>query len=146
VAAVLKKALDLLVGTDQPGPQKPGLFTRKKRLLKDLSDRELIALESEVGGQLFGPVQKGGRREFFNLDPKTWIWHEEWLDEAGKKQQSTIRYEVDGKGVLKISEGARYDYLEGDELNNLTIAIQMYYERVMREIYKRDPQTGQKLG
>jgi hypothetical protein len=145
MAAVLKKALNLLVGTDQPSPQKPGLFAKKKRLLKDLSDRELIALESEVGGQLFGPVQKGGRREFFNLDPNTWIWHEEWLDQAGKKQQSTIRYEVNEKGILKISEGARYDYLEGDELNNLTVAIQMYYERVMREIYKRDPQTGQKL-
>jgi len=146
VAAVLKKALDLLVGTDQSNSQKTSLFSKKKRLLKDLSDRELIALESEVGGQLFGPVQKGGRREFFNLDPKTWIWHEEWLDQAGKKQQSTIRYEVDDRGILKISEGARYDYLEGDELNNLTVAIQMYYERVMREIYKRDPQTGQKLG
>ena len=145
MAAVLKKALNLLVGTDQPSPQKPGLFAKKKRLHKDLSDRELIALESEVGGQLFGPVQKGGRREFFNLDPNTWIWHEEWLDQAGKKQQSTIRYEVNEKGILKISEGARYDYLEGDELNNLTVAIQMYYERVMREIYKRDPQTGQKL-
>lgn len=145
MAAVLKKALNLLVGTDQTSSQKPGLFAKKKRLLKDLSDRELIALESEVGGQLFGPVQKGGRREFFNLDPNTWIWHEEWLDQAGKKQQSTIRYEVNEKGILKISEGARYDYLEGDELNNLTVAIQMYYERVMREIYKRDPQTGQKL-
>lgn len=146
MAAVIKKALELLVGADQSVSPKAGMFAKKKRLLKDLSDRELIALESEIGGRLFGPVQKGGRREFFNLDPKTWIWHEEWLDQAGKKQQTTIRYEVDDKGILKISEGARYDYLEGDELNNLTIAIQMYYERVMREIYKRDPQTGQKLG
>ncbi|MNH49923.1 hypothetical protein D3C73_15190 [compost metagenome] len=146
MAAVIKKALELLVGAEQSASPKAGMFAKKKRLLKDLSDRELIALESEIGGRLFGPVQKGGRREFFNLDPKTWIWHEEWLDQTGKKQQATIRYEVDDKGILKISEGARYDYLEGDELNNLTIAIQMYYERVMREIYKRDPQTGQKLG
>jgi hypothetical protein len=73
------------------------------------------------------------------------MWHEEWIDAAGKRQQSTIRYEVDDKGILKVSEGARYDYLEGEELDNLTMAIQMYYERVMREIYNRDPQTGQKL-
>ncbi len=141
---VLKKALGLLVGSDEVTLPRLG-SSRKKRPLKDLTERELIALESEIGGQLFGPVQKGGRREFFNLDPKTWIWHEEWLDQAGKVQQSTIRYEADDKGILKVSEGPRYDYLEGDELNNLTVAIQMYYERAMREIYNRDPQTGQKL-
>lgn len=144
--SVLKKALGLLVGSDQATPSNFGLLSKKKRPLKELTERELITLESEVGGQLFGPVQKGGRREFFNLDPKTWLWHEEWLDAAGKKQQSTIRYEVDDKGILKVSEGARYDYLQGTELDNFTVAIQMYYERVMREIYKRDPQTGQKLG
>lgn len=143
---VLKKALGLLVGGDQADMPQLRLLSKKKRPLKDLTERELITLESEIGGQLFGPVQKGGRREFFNLDPKTWMWHEEWIDEAGKKQQSTIRYEVDDKGILKVSEGARYNYLEGEELNNFTVAIQMYYERVMREIYKRDPQTGQKLG
>lgn len=143
---VFKKALTLLVGSDQSVLPNFGLLSKKKRPLKDLSERELIALESEIGGQLFGPVQKGGRREFFNLDPATWMWHEEWVDEAGKRQQSTIRYEIDDKGILKVSEGARYDYLKGKELDNLTMAIQMYYERVMREIYKRDPQTGQKLG
>lgn len=144
--SVLNKALGLLVGNDQVTPSNFGLLSKKKRPLQELTERELITLESEVGGQLFGPVQKGGRREFFNLDPKTWLWHEEWLDAAGKKQQSTIRYEVDDKGILKVSEGARYDYLQGAELDNFTVAIQMYYERVMREIYKRDPQTGQKLG
>lgn len=143
---VLKKALGLLVGGDQTVSSNFGLSSKKKRPLKELTERELITLESEVGGQLFGPVQKSGRREFFNLDPKTWLWHEEWLDATGKKQQSTIRYEVDDKGILKVSEGARYDYLQGAELDNFTVAIQMYYERVMREIYKRDPQTGQKLG
>jgi hypothetical protein len=52
---------------------------------------------------------------------------------------------VHEKGILKVQEGARYDFLEGQELENLTLAAQMYYERVMREIYKRDPQTGQNL-
>lgn len=146
MADVLKKALKLLIGDDTAKLPSVSLFSKKKRLLKDLSERELITLESEIGAQLFGPIQKGARREFFNLDPKTWIWHEQWLDENGKKQESTIRYEVEGGGILKVGEGARYSYLEGEELKNLTLAIQMYYERVMREIYKRDPETGQKLG
>lgn len=145
MAAIFRKSLQLLTGSGAMTIPSLKVLSKKTRPLKELSERELIALESEIGSQLFGPVQKGGRREFFNLDPKTWIWHEEWLDAAGKKQQSTTRYEVDDKGILKVSEGARYSYLEGKELQNLTVAIQMYYERVMREIYKRDPQTGQKL-
>jgi hypothetical protein len=145
MSAIFKKSLQLLTGSDDIKLPSLKVVSKKTRPLKDLSERELIALESEIGSQLFGPIQKGGRREFFNLDPKTWIWHEEWLDEAGKKQQSTTRYEVDDKGILKASEGARYSYLEGEELRNLIVAIQMYYERVMREIYKRDPRTGQKL-
>ena len=41
--------------------------------------------------------------------------------------------------------GPRYSYLEGDELRNFSIATQMYYEQVARQVYKRDPETGEKL-
>ena len=54
----------------------------------------------------------------------------------GKKQTSTIKYEIQEKGILKVQEGARYNYLEGEELENLLLAIQMYYEQVMRKVYK----------
>ena len=145
MGTIFKTALQLLVGNDQSSS--PNLKLPKgKRPLKILTERQLLQLESEIGAQLFGDVQKGGRREFFNLDPITWIWHEEWSDAQGKPQQATTRYEVQDNGILKVQEGARYTFLEGEELRNLTVAIQMYYERVMREVYKRDPQTGQKLG
>lgn len=143
MAGILKKALHLLVGSDQPGFDLR--FKKSSRPLGSLSKRELLQLESEIGAELFGAIPKGHRRSFFNLDPTTWIWHEEWLDDKGKLQQTTTRYEVHPDRVLKIQEGARYDFLEGQELANLTIAVQMYYERVMREIYGLDPQTGQKL-
>ncbi len=142
MATIIQKALKLLVGDDV---STDWLKMPKKRPLKVLTERELLTLESEVGAKLFGAVPAGHRREFFCLDEHTWIWHEEWLDANKKLATSTIRYEVSDHGVLKVQEGARYSYLEGEELQNFGIAIRMYYEQVAREIYKRDPATGQKL-
>lgn len=109
------------------------------------TQRQLIQRESELGGQLFGPVPEGHRRQFFNLDVNTWIWYEEWTDEKGEKQSTTTRYEVHSNGVLKVQDGAPYHFIEGQELINLTRAIQTYYERVTREIYHRDPATAKPL-
>ena len=49
------------------------------------------------------------------------------------------------KAILKAQDGAKYSYLEGEELQNFGVAVQMYYEQVMRGVYKRDPKTGQKF-
>ncbi len=110
-----------------------------------ITERELIERESVIGRQLFGPVPVGHKREFFCLDSKTWVWHEEWKDEDNKLRTSTTRYEVQPGGVLKVQPGRVYKYLEGEELENLALAVQMYYERSMREIYKFDPYTGKPL-
>lgn len=139
--SVFKKVLTLLIGntSDLSYLRLP----RKQAGPKLRSERELIQLESRIGRELFGPVPKGHRREFFCLDEKTCIWYESYKDEDGKLVESTTRYEIQGDKVLKAQEGARYSYLEGSELNNLLQAIGMYYERVMRGVYKRDPKTGQ---
>ncbi len=142
MASVLQKAYQLLVGDDA---NVDWLKLPKKRTLKKFTERELLTLESEIGSKLFGPIPEGHRREFFCLDEKTWIWHEEWLDEKKKLETSTVRYEINEHGVLKVQEGARYSYLEGEELQNFGVAIRMYYEQVARCVYNRDPATGQKL-
>ena len=142
MGSVLKKAIKLLVGDDLGFDLRlPG----RKRPLKTLTERELLTLESEVGSKIFGPIEHGRRREFFCLDEQTWIWHEEWLDESRKLQTSTIRYEINEHGVLKVQEGARYSYLDGKELQNFSVAVRVYYEQVAREVYHRDPETGEKL-
>lgn len=141
--SVFKKALQLLVGDDISVDMLK--LSVSKRPLKQLTERELLTLESEIGSQLFGTVPTGHRREFFCLDEHTWIWHEEWLDDKKKLSTSTVRYEVNEHGVLKVQEGARYSYLDGEELDNFSLAVQMYYERVVREIYKHDPATGRSL-
>lgn len=141
--SVLKKTLTLLIGnTDELSYLK---VPKQRSSTKKMSERELIQRESEIGRELFGTVPKGHRREFFCLDDKTCIWYEEYKDANGATVSSTTRYEIQGDKVLKAQEGARYSYLEGPELNNLLLAIGMYYERVMRRVYNRDPDSGQQL-
>ena len=139
----LKKTLSLIIGDDTPETTK--LTMPKKRSFKQLTERELLNRESEIGQQLFGPIPAGHRREFFCLDETTWIWYEEWKDEKGNTQQATTRYEVHDNGILKVQEGARYKFIDGEELANLVTATRFYYERVAREVYGRDPGTGAKL-
>lgn len=146
MTSVWAKAFKLLTGDDVSLDYlKMPKITPSLRPLKSLTKRELLQLESEIGRELFGPVPSGHTREFFNLDEHTWIWHEDFVGADGKKHASTIRYEIQGDKILKVQEGARYSYLDGQELDNLLLAIQMYYEQVMRKVYKRDPQTGRKL-
>lgn len=131
--SLFKKILELLTGG--PTINHP----------KALTDRRLIEMESRIGRELFGPIPAGHRRDFFCLDDKTWVWHEEWRDEDNKPQSSTTRYEVQPNGILKAQEGHVYKYIEGEELTNLTIAVELYYRRCMTQIYKLDPITGRSL-
>lgn len=138
MAGLFKKSLKLLTGTDDI--KFTGLMRRTKP-----TRRELIQRESEIGGHLFGSVPAGHHRQFFNIDPMTWVWYEEWADGEGKQQTTTTRYEIHENGILKVQEGAHYYYIEGSELTNLVTAMRMYYERVTRDIYRRDPATGKPL-
>jgi hypothetical protein len=135
MADIFRRALGLIVGN--PAQDKSG------RPLKNLSERELIRLESNIGRDLFGAVPAGHRREFFCLDRSTWIWYEEWNDPTTNKAKSlTTRYEVHPNGILKVQDGRPYHFIEGQELQNLSVATQLYRERVMRDVYRRDPHTG----
>lgn len=133
--SILSKALELLTGSPS-GMARP---------LKSLTERQLIELESEIGKELFGPIPHGHQRDFFCLDDNTWVWHETWKDENGKQQVATTRYETQPNGILKVQNGKTYKFIEGEELTNLAVAVRLYYERVMREVYKLDPITGKPL-
>lgn len=96
--------------------------------------RNLIRHEAKIGGQLFGPVPKGGRREFFCLDEHTWVWHEEWLDNSGQRQIKTTRYDIRPNGILKSQDG-RYYELKLEEAKRLLEAAKIYQRRIHNEIY-----------
>lgn len=103
------------------------------------AERNLIRYEAKVGGELFGPIPAGHRRDFFCLDEHTWIWHEEWL-EAGARKAVTTRYDVRPNTILKSQVGQPYQPLNTAEASNLYRATQLYGQRVTAE-YQRILQT-----
>ncbi len=111
-----------------------GLTEQKRAERKAELYRNLIRHEARIGGQLFGPVPKGTRREFFCLDKHTWVWHEEWTDEKGTPQVRTTRYDVRPSGVLKAQHG-HYQAVSPAESLRLLEAINQYEQRVNNELY-----------
>jgi len=93
----------------------------------------LIHHEAKIGGELFGSIPAGHRREFFCLDERTWVWHEEWKDAAGEWQAVTTRYDVRPNGILKSQGGQAYKRLSKQELVNLYRAVKLYDERIGAE-------------
>lgn len=96
--------------------------------------RKLIRREAQIGGELFGPLPAGHRREFFCLDKHTWVWHEEWIDEHGQRQIKTTRYDVHPNQIIK-SQNGQYSHIKEPEARRLQEAVKLYKQRVKAEIY-----------
>ncbi len=96
--------------------------------------RNLIRHEAKIGGEVFGPIPKGLRREFFCLDEHTWVWHEEWTDQSGQSHVRTTRYDVRPDGLLK-SQNGQYQRVSVGEAKRFKQAVRLYLERLNREIY-----------
>ena len=96
--------------------------------------RSLIHREAKIGGALFGPVPAGARREFFCLDSRTWVWHEEWTDAEGRHQAKTTRYDMRPNGILKSQGTHSYEALSAAELTHFKEATRLYLQRV-KELY-----------
>lgn len=96
--------------------------------------RDLIRAEAQIGGQMFGNVPINRRREFFCLDQKTWVWHEEWYDTSSQLQSKTTRYEILRDRVLKFQDGQYYG-LDRDELLNFYKAVRLYNKKIRSELY-----------
>jgi hypothetical protein len=101
-----------------------------------LTERDLIRQEAKIGSRLFGLTPPDRKREFFCLDAKTWIWHEEW-NEGSERKVIATRYEVRGNQVIKTQTGSLPQPIHGEELQNLSQAVQAYYRRVMGEGYHK---------
>ncbi len=117
--------------------KKPGFIIGQKQptYTNKLSYDDLINAESALGRTLFGPIPAGHQREFFKHKENVWIWYESWLDEVGKEQTITIRYEVRPAGVYKKVAGSSYKKLEGAELNNFRMAARNYLNLVKTKLY-----------
>ena len=118
-----------------------GMKAQKQAQRRAEIQRSLLHFEGRLGGELFGPVPAGGRREFFCLDKHTWVWHEEWTDENGHRRAVTTRYDVRPNGVLKSQGGVSYQRLSHDEARNFYRATKLYLQRMTQE-YDRMLQTA----
>jgi len=96
--------------------------------------RDMIRREAKIGGELFGAVAPGNRREFFCLDEYTWVWHEEWTDQNGRHAVTT-RYDIRPQGILKAQDGQPYHYIGRDEARSFHKAVRLYNKRVREELY-----------
>lgn len=112
------------------------IFALSKHLnsTQQSSYRDLIRKEAQIGGNIFGPIPKGHRREFFCLDERTWVWHEEWYDASHRLQSKTTRYEVHNDRVLKVQNGEYYK-IDEDEAINFYKAVQLYSQRIRTDLY-----------
>jgi hypothetical protein len=97
--------------------------------------RVLIRREAKIGGEIFGAIPEGTRREFFCLDEHTWIWHEEWIDENKNRQVRTTRYDVRPTGILKAQNGQSYQQISKSEASRLREAVEVYNQRIRNELY-----------
>ncbi len=100
----------------------------EQRLTDDY--RRVMREAAKMGGELFGPIPAGHRREFFCLDEYTWVWHEEWTDNQGAHKAVTTRYDVRPNGILKSQGTSSYQLVKGEELRNLYQAACLYRDKL----------------
>lgn len=111
-----------------------GMVAQKDQERQAQLYRNLLRHEARIGGELFGQIPQGHRREFFCLDRHTWVWHEEWVDAKGQRQTKMTRYDIRPNGIVKSQDGV-YRVVETDEARNLYRAIKLYVKKVRSELY-----------
>lgn len=102
---------------------------------KQMLYRRILQEEAKIGGEIFGAVAVNGRREFFCLDERTWIWHEEWIGQDNQPHAVTTRYDVRPTGVIKSQDNQPHRELTREEAKNFIDAVQIYSKRVLGELY-----------
>jgi hypothetical protein len=112
-------------------PKLPGSGSTDKQAA---ARQAVLRKAAQIGGELFGPIPVGHRREFFCLDAHTWVWHEEWTDARGVRQVITTHYTVRPDGIIKSQNNDGYRLVEDTELRNLKHAVALYGERVPAEL------------
>ena len=111
-----------------------GVLSQREAERNSEINRNLIRREAKIGGQLFGPVPAGNRREFFCLDEHTWVWHEEWTDKNGQRRLRNTRYDIRPSGIIKSFNG-HYQEVKSEEARDLQKAAHLYQQRVKSQLY-----------
>lgn len=117
-------------------------LTRSREQRKANLYKQVLRHQAKRGGELFGPIPEGHRREFFCLDDYTWVWHEEWTDENGKHRAITTRYDIRPQGILKSQGSNSYQLVDDAELESLYRAARMYRDQVYTDRLEVERRAG----
>lgn len=120
VPQLLKKLTNHLIGKSQ-----------------DDSYNDVIRQAAKIGGSLFGEVPKNHNRQFFCLDEDTWVWHDEWRDEAGKTHVDNFQYRINGNQVVKVFPNGSIHHLKDQEMINFYQAIDLYSKIIPLQLSKQ---------
>lgn len=110
-----------------------GISAQSAQQRKINERRTLLRHFATMGGTVFGPIPPQVHREFFCLDPTTWVWHEEWEDEHGQYHAVTTRYDIRPTGILKSQGTNSYQRLSEEEERNFLTAAQLYAKGIREE-------------
>lgn len=99
--------------------------------------RDLIEEESIIGGTIFGKTERNVSRRFFLDEADNWFFTEATYDLAGRLVGNhVIRYQILDSGVIKSVDGKGHTILQGQELQDLVKAVDIYYQRTKKELYE----------
>lgn len=118
------------------------LFRQSREQRHINAHRSLLRHLAKLGGGVFGPVPSGVRREFFCLDDRTWVWHEEWYDQSGQHHAITTRYDIRPDGILKSQGVNSYQRLSAEEERNFRSAVEIYGQRSLTELQRLRQQVA----
>ena len=114
----------------------------KKILVNESSDasttdskyNEILRYSARLGGTLFGPIPENHNRQFFCLDSHTWVWHDDWVDEKGKRHIQNFQYKVSANSIIKIVNNNSAQQLNETELDNFYQAVKAYADFIPRAL------------
>lgn len=113
---------------------------RPRVIENSISKSELIEIESIEGGEIFGNSE-GKNVKFFCDENGEWFYCEQIDTKDGRPQYTVFHYIAYDQVVLAIKDfpdkKMQHEHLDVDsqEAKNLTVAVEKYYERVMRNVY-----------
>ena len=103
---------------------------------QNLDQAKLIKQEAQLGGLLFGKVEKGAQREFFCWDESNWIWYDKWYDQEAQIKEVSIRYKIVGGKIYKqYFNSDKWYRLDAAESQHLFEMIQAYKDYVLTSLY-----------
>jgi hypothetical protein len=106
---------------------------------KDFDVRDLIEVESRIGGEIVDNNHAVEERRFFYEKDHNWFYIQIFKDSRGVETIHGTRYEVNDDHVLRIVNGAEHAPIEPDEMQRFSAATVEYHKRIVREVYQQEP-------